>query len=244
MKLDLKKKFFFLLKVVGLVFLYLTVFVTSVFITMSTLIKGEELTAPDLTGINWAEAEIIAAKNNIYLNKTVGNYGRNYQPLTVINQVPVAGTRIKERSVIKLFVTSEVVEVDVPDLTGYNLAKSEALLREKGLKKRYVSYMDAEDVPVDFVISQSLPPGVKIPSGSEIDILVSRGNREVSYIMPDVIGEKEDNVVNYFVERGLKKPEIARVPYPGLEPGKVIKQYPLSGYRINNKARINIEVSQ
>ena len=130
----------------------------------------------------------------------------------------------------------------MPDLVGYDLNDCEKLLNENNLRKRYVSYMDAEDVPVDFVIAQSYPPGARVPTGTEIDILLSRGSKEKSYIMPDVIGKKFSDVKIYFEIRGLKVLQ-NQVYYPGLETGLVVKQFPLSGYPINVKARISIGVS-
>lgn len=243
-KKKMKKKLLLLLKIVGLTFFYAMVLGIAIYYTMSSLIKGKEMIAPNLTGKNLAEAEKIAADNKVYIKKIMGNFSRHYKPLTVINQVPVAGTRIKEKSYIKIFVTSDVVEVTVPELTGYSLPESERFLQESSLKKRYVSYMDAEDVPVDFVISQSYPAGARVPSGTEVDVLVSRGVREVSYIMPDVIGKKIEDVLEYFHARGLKKPEITLVSYPGQDGGIVVKQHPRSGFRINAKARISIEVTR
>ena len=240
----MKKKLLLLSKIVGLTLFYSFVLVSSIFLTMSYLIKGEELEAPDLIDKSLNEAYELAGNHGLYLKKIMGNYDRNYKPLTVISQIPAAGVRIKEKSFIKIFVSSDVVEVIVPELVGYNLADGEKLLNENDLKKRYVSYMDASDVPVDFVISQSYPPGTRVPAGTEIDILASRGNRSKSYIMPDIIGKQAAEVVVYFENLGLKISKITKVAYPGLEPDVVIKQYPLSGYQINSKARISVEVSE
>ncbi|UCH96427.1 MAG: PASTA domain-containing protein [Candidatus Aminicenantes bacterium] len=242
MKDSVKKRILKLLKIFGIIMSYLIVLIVSVFFTMKSLIKGEEIAAPALIGKNLEEASKIAAQHKVYLKKITGNYDRRYDPLTVINQVPSPGVRIKERSFIKIFITSDVVEVIVPDLCGYNLNDCEKLLSENSLRKRYVSYMDAEDVPVDFVIAQSYPPGTRVPTGTEIDILLSRGAKDKSYIMPDVIGQYASDVKAYFISRGLKILE-NQVHYPGLEPGLVVKQYPLSGYPINAKARISIGVS-
>jgi eukaryotic-like serine/threonine-protein kinase len=241
----MKKKFLLFAKVIGLVAFYSLVLVAAVYITMETLIKGEDVNAPDFQGKNIVEAKELATKHNVYLKEIVGNYDQNYDPQTVINQVPAPGVRIKEKSFIKVFVTSDLVEVIVPDLSGYNLNDCEKLLRENELRKRYISYMDADDVPVDFVISQSFPAGTRVPSGSEIDILVSRGSREKSYIMPDLIGKSVADVISYFENLGLKISKKIEISYPGLDvPGLVLKQHPLSGFRINAKARISIEVSK
>jgi beta-lactam-binding protein with PASTA domain len=242
MKDSIKKKMLKLATIVGIILLYSLILIFSVFFTMKSLIKGEETEAPNLMGKSLEQAQEIAKKQKVYLKRIDGNYDRHYDPLTVINQAPDPGVRIKERSYITVFVTSDVVDVIVPDLVGYDLDDCEKLLSENNLRKRYVSYMDAEDVPVDFVIAQSYPPGARVPTGTEIDILLSRGSKEKSYIMPDVIGKKADDVKMYFQMRSLKV-LTNQVYYPGLQPGLVVKQYPLSGYPINAKARISIGVS-
>lgn len=240
----MKKKFLLLTKIIGLAVFYILVFIASVFFTMSILIKGEELKAPDMRGKSLNEAYKIATESGVYLKRILGNYGKQYKPLTVINQFPAPGVKIKEKSFIQVFVTSEIVEVIMPELVGYSLRESEKILRDNDLRKRYISYMEARDVPVDFVISQSVPPGARVVSDSGIDILVSRGRREQAYIMPDVIGKRLETVENHFAEMGLQISEKVSVSYPGLEPGIVIKQNPTSGFRINSKARITIEVSE
>jgi len=240
----MKKKILLVTKIVGLALFYSLVLIASVFFTMSTLIKGEELKTPDMRGKSLNDAYKIATENNVYLKKYLGNYGKQYKPLTVINQFPAPGIKIKEKSFIQVFVTSDIVEVIMPDLSGYSLRESERLLRDNNLRKRYISYMDAHDVPVDFVISQSIPAGARVPSDTEVDILISRGRRGKSYIMPDIIGRRIDKVSDYFDEIGLKISEIIKVSYPGLEPGVIIKQEPTSGFPINAKARIHIQVSE
>ena len=242
MKDPIKKKLIKLAKILGIISLYTIVLIISVFFTMKSLIKGEETQAPNLMGKSLEQAQKIAEEQKLYLKRIDGNYDRHYDPLTVINQAPDPGVRIKERSYITVFVTSDVVDVIVPDLVGYDLNDCEKLLSENNLRKRFVSYMDAEDVPVDFVIAQSYPPGSRVPTGTEIDVLLSRGTKEKSYIMPDVIGKYAVDVKIYFQRRNLKVLE-NNVFYPGLEPGLVVKQYPLSGYPITVKARISIGVS-
>lgn len=244
---NMNKKFIFLSKIIGIIFFYSLIFVASVFFTMSFLIKGEEINTPDLIGKSLKEAYKIASQKGIYIKKTdgkVGNYIKNYKPLTVIGQIPVARAKIKKKSSIQIFVTPELVEIAVPDLSGYDLKKAEEILEKNSLRKGFVSYMDADDVPIDFIITQSYPDNSKVPKGTEIDILICGGKREKSYIMPDLISMKAENIVLLFESMGFKKPNIKEVNYARLEPGIIVNQSPTSGFRINSKNLISIEVSK
>jgi serine/threonine-protein kinase len=240
----MKKKVLLLTKIIGFTLFYLLVLISSTFLTMSALIKSEELKTPDLTDKDLKEAYRIAYEKGVYLKPIMGNYGKQFKPLTVINQFPSPGVKIKEKSYIQVFVSSEIVEVLMPDLSGYSLKESTKILGDNDLRKRYISYMDSQEVPVDFVISQSIPAGTRIPTETEVDILVSRGRPGVSYIMPDIIGRRTEYVEEYFRNKGLSISESTTVSYPGLEPGIIIYQYPSSGFQINAKARIRIKVSE
>lgn len=240
----MNRKILVISKILGLVAFYSFILVASIFFTMSILIKGEEVKAPDLVGKNLNEAYALASDKGVYLTKVVGNYDKHYAPLTIIDQMPAPGTWVKEKSFVKVFVTSELIEVIIPDLSGQGLKEIESIIRESDLKKRYVSYMESEDVPVDFLISQSYPPGARVPRGAEIDLLVSKGKGEPAYIMPDLIGLEIDQVSAFFESKGLQISRITDVPYPGLRPGIIIKQLPSSGFRINSKNLIELHVSR
>jgi len=239
------KKFMLKFSIIaGIIFFYSLIFFASTFFTMSFLIKGEEVKAPDFVGKSLKEAYEIASKNGFYLKKVTGSYSRNFKPLTIIDQIPESGVNIKLKSFVKIFVTPEMTEVIVPDLTGYRLEESKKLIKENDLIKRHVSYISSEKVPSNFIISQSLEPGSKVPINSEIDILVSKGRRERSFIMPDIIGKRADKVLAFFENIGLKIENISKVAYPGLDPDIIIRQNPAPGFKISTKNRISIQVSE
>ncbi len=219
-------------------------FVISVFFTMSTLIKGDEIKAPDLIGKNINEAAKTAQEKGIFLKKVAGNFSRNYKPQTVIKQIPEPGVFIKKRSNLKIFVTSELVEVIVPDLGGYTREESRKLIKESELKKRYVSYIYSNSVPQDYIITQSLKSGSHVPINSDMDILVSKGKRNREFIMPDIIGKNAEKILTYFEIIGLNIEKITKVSYPGLKPNIIIWQNPSQGFKISSKNRISIQVSE
>jgi len=241
----MKNRFYLLSKVVGLVVFYSLVLIASVFLTMSLLIKGEELATPDFVGKPLKDAYDIASEYSIYLKKIEVDYDKSFPPLTVINQAPVAGANIKTRSIVEVYVNSELIEVTVPDLRTLTLKKAEELLEKNDLKKRYISYIEADNVPIDVVIAQSFAPGCKFFRGNEIDLLVSSGKRETGYLMPGIIGLRADRVVVFFENRGLKVSKITEVDYyPGFKRGIVVNQSPAPGFRVTASNLISLEVTK
>lgn len=241
-----KKRGIFLGKILGFTLLYFAVLVLSVYFTMNNLIKGKEITAPDLLGKKLNEVKRIAKIEGFKVKEKVGYFQRDIEPLTIIDQHPDAGTMIKEDSFITVYISSKLVQVTVPDLTGFNLKECERLLEKNNLKRRFISYMETRDFPADLVIGQSYPGDTKVPIRTEVDILVSKGHKSISYIMPNLIGMNREEVTAQLEKVGLKIHEsrIQQIEYPGLRPDIIVKQRPLPGFQINAKYLIDIKVSK
>jgi len=231
-------------RILGIASVYSFVFAASVFLTMSLLIKGDELTTPDLVGKTIKAAYEVAAQRGIYLRKVVGDFGGGYLPGTVVNQSPAPGTKVKAKSVVKIFVPLDLAQIVVPDLTGHSLRDSENILKKSKLKKGHVSYIVVKDVLLDMVVSQSYPSGSRIAENSAVDILVSRGPESPSFVMPDLIGKEASKVLVFFESKGLKLSKIEEVSYFGLKPGIIVKQFPSPGFEISTRNQVGIQVSK
>ena len=76
-------------------------------------------------------------------------------------------------------------------------------------------------------------------------LLVNRGERGQSYVMPDLIGTLGSRAVEVLRQRRPFRVTIgAVVSYPGLPPGIVVKQMPQPGYQIGFGDAVTLEVSQ
>jgi serine/threonine-protein kinase len=228
----------------GIALGFFLVFVLTVFFTVSLLVKGDEISAPDLTGMSLQQAYALAARKGVFLKKVTGDFGGAYAPNTVVSQFPAPATGVKAKAVIKIFVASEVAQAIVPQLLGLGPRDSEALLKKSKLKKGHAAFITAADVAPDSVISQSLPAGSRVGEGTAIDLLVSKGAESRSFIMPDLIGKDAVKVLVFFEGQGLKISKIEEVSYFGLKPGVILKQFPAPGFEIGAKNQIGIQVSK
>ncbi|MCK4890912.1 MAG: PASTA domain-containing protein, partial [Candidatus Aminicenantes bacterium] len=75
---SMKRRLLLVSKVLGIGAFYTFVLVISIFLTMSFLIKGDEIKAPDLIGKSVDNALKIAQDNGFFLKKITGNYSKNY----------------------------------------------------------------------------------------------------------------------------------------------------------------------
>ena len=75
-------------------------------------------------------------------------------------------------------------------------------------------------------------------------LLVNRGERGASYVMPDLIGVNGDRAAEILRQRGFRVAVVGSNPYPGVAAGVVIRQSPQAGFQIGPGEPISLEVSR
>ena len=240
----MKRLFMGLLKWGGVILFYLSLLVGATYLTMSVLIRGEEVVAPTLVGMPVEQAARLAQAQGFVLKAVEGSYGSRYPASTVVEQFPVAGVHIKRQGVVKVVVCGVVRKVVVPDFRGLSLDEGEARLSDLGLSKGVLTYMDSPEVPVDGVVSQTPAAGSEVLAGTPVALLISRGKADQTYVMPDLIGLKAERAVVFFERQGLRVNHMEYVTYPGIPSGVVVRQFPPSGFDITRRNLITLQVVQ
>lgn len=93
----------------------------------------------------------------------------------VLKQVPGAGTKAKEGSVVRLTV-AEPAAVEVPKLRGLYLSGAKKKLEESGLTAGKVRRVEDPERGENYVLRQSPSPGDKVPPGTEVELTVVAPN--------------------------------------------------------------------
>ena len=77
-----------------------------------------------------------------------------------------------------------------------------------------------------------------------VALLVNRGERGASYVMPDLIGVNGDRAADILRSRGFRVAVVGSNPYPGVAAGIVLRQSPQAGFQIGPGEPISLEVSR
>jgi beta-lactam-binding protein with PASTA domain len=77
-----------------------------------------------------------------------------------------------------------------------------------------------------------------------VALLVNRGERGASYVMPDLIGVNGDRAAEILRARGFRVAVVGTTPYPGVAAGVVIRQSPQGGFQIGPSEPVSLEVSR
>ena len=105
----------------------------------------------------------------------------------VIEQKPEEGTRVEKGSTVTITVSSGPREVEVPRLAGLTYEEALDALNEVNLDPRRVDVFSQK--PVGQVTAQDPAAGELVDEGTEVEVRVSKGVREVQ--VPDVVGQSE-----------------------------------------------------
>ncbi|WP_274476064.1 PASTA domain-containing protein [Mangrovimonas aestuarii] len=148
----------------------------------STTNHGEFEVVPDLSGKSIEVAQIELENNHLVMQiQDSANYNPDYPRFSVIEQEPVAGSKVKEDR--KIYITlnpSGYRKINVPDLTERTLRQAQPTLEALGFKLGKLIYVD--NIGKDMVLEmkfegEHLEPGTALSKTSKIDLVLGNGNR-------------------------------------------------------------------
>ncbi|MFC2163867.1 PASTA domain-containing protein [Acidobacteriota bacterium] len=222
----------------------LILFLLSAILSYQVTLKGEMVSVPDLTGKTTEEArEILSMKKLALINSGMELHERIDKGL-IINQDPLSGSRIKINKMVKVVLSAGREIVVMPRFIGRSLQAVSQQIPEMGLRKGKISHVHTPSYAAGKIIAQSPAPNEEVARGSRIGFLVSQGDREKKYLMPDLIGKRATEAIRKLKEMDFVVGHIRYSYYPGLERGIIINQYPGPGSRIQIRNLITMEVSK
>jgi serine/threonine-protein kinase len=229
---------------VAFVLIFFIVFLLSTILSFRIILKGEMVTLPNLVGKTLEEAGPELARRKLSVEQTGAQFDTRWERGKIISQDPPSGSKLKINKVVKVVLSAGTEKVIVPRLIGRNFQNSNQILKEAGLRGGIVSQVHTSRFSAGRILSQYPHPMAELGSNSPVSLLISRGEKEVHYLMPDLIGKKAETVLAKLKELDFRVEDIRYTSYPGLDPGVTIKQFPPQGYLIQKKYPITLEVSK
>jgi len=220
--------------------LYFFVFAFAAFFTTFFLIKGETIETPNLKGKTINQAKKILEKNNLYLKKKRDMFSIQYEKGKIIRQYPEPEDKIKKNHFVMVYVSKGGERIKIPNLIGKNLKIAQEEILQDILSITNTASIHYKLDP-NTIIAQSPKPGQNIHKEKGIHVLISKGQRPVTYIMPDFIGENIKDVFPSLQEFGFRI-EGRGVEYEGISRGTIVRQTPLTGYKIKKGNIITFDV--
>ncbi|MDQ7051452.1 MAG: PASTA domain-containing protein [candidate division KSB1 bacterium] len=185
---------------------------------------GKAVPVPDVTRIRYENARDILESRGFKIVKMEERFDSQYPHGYVIEQTPRAGSQVKEGRRIYVILSKGPRRFPVPKLVGISERNAKLLLSKFGLVLGERSYEYSVINPSGVVMRQSISPGVEVPMGTKIDIVISLGSVPDQFMVPSVVGRTLDDAREIIQRAGFK---IGRIRYEAVKellPETVIKQ--------------------
>jgi serine/threonine-protein kinase len=229
-------------KLVFLVGALLATYVLFAAASMRVALRTREVQVPNFTNRTANEANAIAA--NLGLGMKVDETRRPDPKIAagrVIAQEPAAGSTARRQRSVKIWLSAGQRSSTVPLLIGETERTAQLRLTQDGLTLSDLSEIRSQDFAPDIIVAQT--PPAKTAAGN-VALLVNRGERGASYVMPDLIGVNGDRAADILRNRGFRVAVVGSNPYPGVAAGVVIRQSPQAGFQIGPGEPVSLEVSR
>jgi eukaryotic-like serine/threonine-protein kinase len=156
----------------------------------------------------------------------------------VIEQSPREGTQVLQGSTVTITVSSGPRQVQVPRLIGLTYDEAVDRLNDVGLEPRRVDVFSQK--PSDEVINQSPREGERVDEGTQVEVRVSKGVRQVT--VPDVLGQSESSATDELDAAGFDA-AVTEAPSESTPEGLVSDQDPGPGGQADEGSTVTITIS-
>jgi eukaryotic-like serine/threonine-protein kinase len=223
-----------------LVFILASAAFLSAITAMRYAIHGRETTMPNLVGKDVGEASKTLRSKGLIL-KVADRVYSDVPINQVVRQTPPPGMLMKVAQQAHVVLSLGQRQLEIPPLEGNTLRVSRIELLRAGLQVGEVSSVALPDKATDMVLIQNPKPGHGAAT-PKVDVLISSGPREESYVMPALIGLNEVEAEHHLDVASLHL-KINYVAAPQWPHATVIDQSPLAGTRITSSAEVQLTIA-
>jgi eukaryotic-like serine/threonine-protein kinase len=209
---------------------------------MRIALRTREVQVPDFTNRTANEASAIAGDLGLAMKIDESRRPDAKIPAgRVLAQEPSAGSIARRQRSVRVWLSAGQRATTIPLLVGETERTAQLRLAQDGLTLADLSEIRSHTFAQDVVVAQTPPAKT---AGDKVALLVNRGERGASYVMPDLIGVNGDHAAEILRNRGFRVAVVGSTPYPGVAAGVVIRQNPQAGFQIGPGEPISLEVSR
>jgi len=168
---------------------------------------GQSYPVPSFSGLKYKEAVKMAHKYKLRVEVSDSVYILTRKPGTVVEQMPLVGTKVKQNRRILLTMNAKnPKKVEMPNIVGVTLRQAKAILDLQGLIVGNLIFVP--DIAVNNVLEQKfkgkqIDPGKLISKGSRVDLVLGRGMQNERTGLPLLIGLNQSDARNRLIEASL-----------------------------------------
>lgn len=203
---------------------------------------ARQVPVPDLSGRTPTEAT--QALTSVGLTLRLEEQRRVHPTIAsglVAEQEPPPGITTRRQRSVRAWLSTGPFAGVVPALIGESEQGARRRLQEESLVLTEVSEIRSDQYPTGAIVAQEPPAQTR---ATTVSVLVNRGERGSTYVMPDLIGVQSVRAAELLRASGFRVTVVGDHPYPGLPEGIVLRHSPRAGFQIAPGESISLEVSR
>ena len=203
--------------------------------------QGQESYMPYIIGLSQQEAERKLAESGLLLTVTKREHSEQFAKDLVMEQKPEAGEKLQKNAKAEVTLSLGSAETELAELklTELNESEAESALRDAGFEVQIVDE-HSETVPEGKVIDYS---PLRAKEGDVVTLKVSLGRELKDAVVPNLIGDREDQARQKLLKAGLQPGTVSLVHSTTVAEGIIISQGIDAGSIVLGESAVDYVVS-
>lgn len=202
--------------------------------------KVEDITLPNLVGVDYTAATAGSAYPDIRIELESEDFNTEYEAGQIYRQSPSAGKSVKKGSTVQVWVSAGGQMIPIPTFTNQEATAVYAKLVSLGLKYS-TTEIASDTIAEGSVVRTSPEAGQSAPAGSTVVVYVSTGSNKERVQVPEVLGYPEEVAVQTLKDAQFEVAvtyQVSDYQYDGL----VMNQSPASPSMVPIGSKVTIVV--
>jgi serine/threonine-protein kinase len=188
-------------------------------------VSTKEVKVPDLVGKNVDDAKKQLEALNLVLveaDREINDAAEG----TIIKMKPDADTTVKEKSEVRVIVSSGSKGNKMPDLEGRDLDEAKTILKSYGIEvsDKDITQGFSDDIPKGQIMGQTPKKDTEVNSKTKVTLVVSKGPEIKKVTVPNVRSFSVDKAKATLTSKGLNSEVIEQETPNESDNGKVLDQ--------------------
>lgn len=173
---------------------------------MASIIHAhKEVAVPNLVGKNLYQAVESLSSLGLGFSKEAQENNPDAPVGTIVKQYPLAGSKLREGSLVRGVLSVGGAKIATPELTGLALRKAEIELKLSELILGETEERYSLEAPRGAVIEQDPKPLSLVEKGEIVNLVISKGEPGPDYvIVPNFVGKDLDTALDWCQKYGLE----------------------------------------
>lgn len=224
--------------------LLLALFAVVSYVAFSQFVRRGVTPTPELFGLAEAEARALLTDQGLEMEWSEANqrYDDRVPNGHILMQRPPAGALVKRGGAVTVVISKGPQLIEVPSVVGEAVQAAQVSLHGAGLRTGRTLSIYSRDGQSGTVVAQRPVGGQKVERDAQVDLFLALENVNETFVMPDLVNKDYESVRRFFETRGFRLGRVSYESYAGIDPGTVLRQFPLPGHQLRRGDVISLGV--